>query len=232
MTQATNSADACGAMPRATDANPHHKVLPRHVASWDRRLADLRSVPGARSVPTLRLQVEVRITDDPIDDNLRTVRIILSNRSEIVNPTRVPEKLLDRTLYLAGLHVRAPEGLHRDHILERVRPSYRWNRWLTHAGLGINCGLACERPVDRGIVDLRTTFLPSWRQPRIVPHRTEPEPKFSSLAADDGGIDIVRALVIDYTRWIAATAAEQPWRPGTEGNPRRKAEKRIYLKTI
>lgn len=200
------------AMPRATDQNPLHRILPSQVANWEAHLGQLRTQGGRKALPVLKLRLEVRVSDDPLDPDRRTVRVILSNRSALVNPTRVPDKLLDRALYLAGLEVTAPAGLHRDHVLERVRPSYRWNRWLTHAGLGINCGLDAERSEQDGAVRLTTNFLPHWRQPRIVPFEVQPAPKFETLCGPDGGLDVVRALVASYREWIDQTVQREPWR--------------------
>lgn len=198
------------AMPLATNQHPHHKVLPRQVAGWNAHLETLRGIGGRKALPTLALQIEVRVSDDPLVDGVRTVRAILANRSLQVDPTRVPDKLLDRTLYLAGLVVKAAPGLHRDHVLERVRPSYRWNEWLEHAGLGINCGLDAER--TPGGVVLRTTHMPQWRQPRIVPHDIAQKPTFEALAGEDGGVAVARALVAEYEAWIEATVEAEPWR--------------------
>lgn len=201
------------AMPYATNQSPTHKVRPHEVAKWEAHLTKLRGIGGRKAVPTLSLRVEVRVSDDPIDASRRTVRIILANRSAMVDQSRVPDKLMDRTLYMAGLRVQASLGLHRNHLLERVRPSYRWNEWLEHAGLGINCGLECERPAnnDSGIL-LRTTFMPQWRQPRIVPYDISPRPTFQALTEADGGLGVAHALIAAYETWIKGIIQAEPWR--------------------
>jgi hypothetical protein len=209
------------AFPRATDKNPWHRIRPSEAVAWDVTLDRLRAVPGARALPELKLQIEVNVSVDPLDPDLRTVRLVLANRSTVVDQSRVPDKLHDRALYLAGLELTIDAGLHRKHVLERVEPSYRWNNWLTHPGLGINCGVEEPDGVSEGRVVLRTTYLPVWRQPRIVPHALSVRPAFDALCAEDGGIEIIRKLVNDYAQWIDTVFAAEPWRipPGQPANP-------------
>ena len=204
------------ALPRATDKEQTHKVTPSQVAAWDTHLENLRASRKISAVPTLKLRVEIRVSDDPLDGRRRTVRILLSNRSAVVDASRVPDKLLDRTLYLAGLTATIPPRMHRNHVLGRVRPSYRWNEWLEHAGLGINSGLEAEVLPGAETV-LRTTQMPQWRQPRIAPYDINPGPSFEALAAPDGGIAVARALVREYDAWIDATVAAERWKITSEG---------------
>lgn len=207
------------AMPRATIQDQAHRVLPSQVANWDEHLGRLRTRGLQPALPDLKLEVDVRISPDPLDPNRLTVRVILANRSSLPSP-RLPDRLLDRTLYLSGIEVTMPNGLHADHSLKRVRPSYRWNDWLTHAGIGINCGLSCTRPREDGAPLLLTTdTLPTWRQPRIEAFQIDPAPSFARLASADGGIEVVRALANAYRDWIADTVASEPWRVpgGTSG---------------
>jgi hypothetical protein len=201
--------------PRATDRDQRHRVLPSQVLAWDATLERLRGERGRLALPDDRfdLRIEANVVDDPLTPSLRTVRVVLANRSEIVNLSRVPDKLTDRAVYLAGLEIELDPGLHRDHVLGRVQPSYRWNNWLRHAGLGINCGVESAKGLDdgRGTV-LWTTALPSWRQPRIVPHLLAVSPRFDTLAAEDGGIPVLEALVADYKTWLEDVAGREPWR--------------------
>ena len=205
------------AMPRATDAQPWHKVRPTDIINWDATLQRLRSVPGGRATPDIDLRVEVSIVADPLNASASTVRVMLTNRSRVVNLSRVPDKLLDRGLYLAGLKVGLSPGLHRNHQLERVQPSYRWNSWLLHPALGINCGVdRLGGDPEQGVV-LVTNPQPTWRQPRIVPHALAREPTFDAMAAPDGGLPIARDLVAAYQRWIVETEDSAPWRiPGDQ----------------
>jgi hypothetical protein len=215
------------AMPRATAQSALHKVKPSQVAGWEATLKSLRASAGRRAVPEdIRLKVTVSIVNDPLDDTVVTVRVLLENRSEMVDRSRVPDKLMDRGLYLAGLRAEIPAAAHRQHILERIEPSYRWNRWLVHDGLGINAGI--ERlPGPPGVVALATTYMPVWRQPRIVPHKIEAEPTFVALSSDDGGLPILRDLVDDYEAWLAATIRNEPWRipAGQFGDEARERER-------
>jgi hypothetical protein len=201
--------------PRATDRDQRHRVLPSQVLAWDATLERLRRERGRVALPDDRfdLRVEANVVDDPLAPSLRTVRVVLANRSEIVNMSRVPDKLTDRAVYLAGLEIELDPGLHRDHVLGRVQPSYRWNNWLRHPGLGINCSVESAKSSGdgKGTV-LRTTALPSWRQPRIVPHAISVRPRFDTLAAEDGGIPVLEALVADYEEWLKDVAGREPWR--------------------
>ena len=200
------------AMPRATDAQPWHKVRPSDVVDWEATLRRLRAATGPRATPDIDLRLEASIVEDPLDPTASTVRVMLTNRSRVVNLSRVPDKLLDRGLYLAGLKVGLSPRLHRNHQLEWVQPSYRWNRWLLHPALGINCGVdRLPGNPENGVV-LVTNPQPTWRQPRIVPYALDSEPAFEIMARRDGGLPITRELVAAYDQWIAATEAARPWR--------------------
>ncbi len=200
------------AMPRATVNQPHHKITPSDVVDWEATLARLRGLSDPRALPELNLRVELSVAEDPLDTSMATVRIMLTNRSPVVDPTRVPDKLMERGLYLAGLEVSASAGLHRDHQLERVKPSYRWNSWLLHPGLGINCGIDVATKTPEGAVTLVTNVQPSWRQPRIVPFAIKREPKFADLARPDGGLEILSDLVEAYDEWIKETVEKELWK--------------------
>ncbi|MGH3431138.1 MAG: hypothetical protein ACRDQZ_26810, partial [Mycobacteriales bacterium] len=217
------------AMPRATDAQPLHKVRPSDVVNWDATLQRLRERAGPRALPDIDLQIEAAVVEDPLDGTASTVRIMLVNRSRVVNLSRVPDKLLDRGLYLAGLRVTLSAGLHRNHQLERVQPSYRWNRWLLHPGLGINCGVD-RLPGDAatGVV-LVTNAQPTWRQPRIVPHALDREPTFDAMAGQEGGLTIAHDLVEAYEAWIREIEAAAPWRIPADQRQDTTAEERERL---
>ncbi len=214
------------AMPRATVNQPFHKIAPSDVVDWDATLTRLRKTPGPRALPELSLRVELAVAQDPLDQTAATVRIMLTNRSPVVDPSRVPDKLMERSLYLAGLEVSASASLHRDHQLERVKPSYRWNSWLLHPGLGINCGIDVAARSPDGAVTLTTNVQPSWRQPRIVPFAIDREPKFADLSAPDGGVEILRDLVTAYGKWIDKTVVDEPWKIPFGQRPNPAAEAR------
>jgi len=65
-------------------------VRPTDIMDWDATLQRLRAAPGGRATPEIDLRVEVSIVADPLNARASTVRVMLTNRSRVVNLSRVP----------------------------------------------------------------------------------------------------------------------------------------------
>jgi hypothetical protein len=80
--------------------------------------------------------LEFENLDDPLHANERTIRIILANESELIKNDYAAARETDATLYQVQLALEFEPDLHKPIKLERIEPSYRYNRYLTHDALG------------------------------------------------------------------------------------------------
>jgi hypothetical protein len=183
-------------------------VVPAEVVGWDQTLANLRTNRRAAR-PRILPVLEYENLEDPLRPDERTVRIILANESDLIDADQAAARETDATLYQVELGVEFEHDLHRPIRLERIEPSYRYNRFLTHDALGINCGVRRQRLTDPNV--LETTALPVYFQPLIKQFEISPPPTFDKLGAADGGIDILRSLLAAFDDWLASIIASKPY---------------------
>src|SRR5262249_4905297 len=160
-------------------------VTTAHVVSWAQSFATLRA--GRRAArPTVEPVLEFENLEDPLRSNERTIRIILANESSLAKHDSAEARECDASLYQVELSVEFPPDLHRPIRLERITPSYRYNQYLQHDALGINCGIRRRGLSDAHI--LETTTLPVYFQPLIQQFEITPAPQFTRLSEKDGGL--------------------------------------------
>ena len=109
--------------------------------------------------------LEYENLEDPLHPDERTIRIILANESDLLDAKQAAARETDATLYQVEISVAFEPELHRPIRLERIAPSYRYNRYLAYDALGINCGVRRRGLVDANV--LETTSLPTYYQPLI-----------------------------------------------------------------
>ena len=183
-------------------------ITPLEVVGWGNTLGTLRTnrrVARPQILPVL----EYENLEDPLHPDQRTIRIILANESDLIDPKQAEAKECDASLYQTELSVEFPDDLHRPIALERIEPSYRYNQYLTHDALGINCGVRRRRLVDAHI--LETTALPIYFQPLIKQFEISPAPEFSKLGATDGGLAILKGLLTAFDNWLDTVIASKPF---------------------
>jgi hypothetical protein len=132
---------------------------------WTDFLDLSRNSTAAIALPKIRLDWDLQVAQDWLDATKRNLFIALENRS------RSPRTHVDETedaVFLVTVQAEVPEKLHRSLKLERIEPSYRYNRYLTYPAMGHNGGVkVLQAPV--GALLLETTWAPRYVQPRIVP---------------------------------------------------------------
>jgi Helicase conserved C-terminal domain len=183
-------------------------ITPSEVLAWDNTLTVLRTnrrVARPRILPVL----EFENLEDPLHPDERTIRIILANESDLIDSKQAEARECDCSLYQVELSVQFPPDLHRPISLERIAPSYRYNRYLTHDALGINCGIRRRRLVDPYV--LETTALPIYCQPLIKQFEISPAPEFARLAEADGGLEVLQQLLSAYDDWLETVIASKPF---------------------
>jgi hypothetical protein len=178
------------------------------VVAWEQTLAALRTNRRVAR-PTILPVIEYENLEDPLRPDERTIRIILANESDLLDPDQASAREADATLYQVEMAVEFEPELHRPIRLERIEPSYRYNRFLTHDALGINCGVRRRQLTQANI--LETTALPVYFQPLIRQFEISPPPDFDKLGDRDGGIKILRSLLQAFDDWLASVVAAKPY---------------------
>jgi hypothetical protein len=180
-------------------------ILPSHVksqASWQKFLSGLRVIPA--TVKTLApdlsgTSLSLQFDSDLKDPHRLNLRVMLENNSNAVRK-RMRHRF-DPSIHQVQLSVSLPACAHLALKLDRVEPSYRFRDFLTYPAIGINCGVEESREQDR--LQLKTTWMPRYTQPRIVPTAVKDVPTdFMRLGRDGFDPAALRPLVDSYRLWI------------------------------
>lgn len=186
-------------------------VRPSHQQSWDEYLATVRASGEPVLLPNLDLRLVVNATEDPLDPTRTSIHLALENWTPPLNRNNARE--LEPAIFQVSVSVLLPAAAHRPLHLERVKPSYRYNRYLKYPALGFNGGVVqTDEGPDRR---LTTTWSPRYVLPRIVPTVGDVELNIALLAQEDCLTGLM-PLAAAYERWLADVAGT-PVDHGLEG---------------
>jgi hypothetical protein len=144
------------------------KIRPSDVQAWDRFLAEARGSKLAVVLPDIALEWDVRVEPDFLSQESKSIHIALENRSELNISSEV-----EQAAFQVTLDIEVPTTLHRQLLLDRVKPSYRYWEYLQYPALGYNGGVEASSSGD--LVRLRTTWSPKYCLPRLIPVSLESE---------------------------------------------------------
>ena len=135
-------------------------IRPSDIVGWPGYLTRAATHPVV--LPKLALEWDVEVTPDFLNDDCVALHIALENKSEdpATNET-------ETAVFQVQLEVSLPQAGHRALMLDRVKPSYRYYRYLAYPALGYNAGVV-SRLVGEQIV-LTTTWAPRFTLPRLEP---------------------------------------------------------------
>ena len=176
-------------------------IRPSHVRDWKAYLAAVRASSVKVLVPTLSLKWVAHCVSDPIHNDRITVHLALENWTEPLNKNN--HKELEPALFQCSVTATISESAHRWLHLDRVKPSYRYNKFLKYPALGFNGGVVFGTNEGRPV--LKTTWAPRYVLPRIIPTDGNVVRDIAKLAQPDciAGLD---PLIEDYERWLEAVA--------------------------
>lgn len=156
------------------------------------------------AVPKIRLNWDLEIHTDWLDPSKRSFFLALENVSDM------PRQYADETeesVFLVSLRVELPAALHHPLTLERIGPSYRYNKYLTYAAMGHNCGVT-QVKADSAMRVLETTWTPRYTQPRIVPTAANGVLRRVRALSEPDSLDGLAPLVPAMQAWLKQLPAQ------------------------
>lgn len=173
-------------------------ILPSQYRDWKKFLEELRKRKNTPALPNVVPRWDIVVAPDWLNAKLLNIHIALENRSD--DPCQMVEET-DHCLFQTSLRVTLPAEIHHPLKLERVEPSYRYNRYLTYAASGFNGGVVrCD--AGNGLVVMETTWAPRFVQPRIVPtNYADIECDVHALASPDS-FDRLKPLSTHFRAWL------------------------------
>lgn len=175
------------------------EVKPSQYRDWNKFLVELRATPGKLVRPDVAPRWDIRVAPDWLDATRLNLHIALENRSE------EPKQHVDETdpsLFQVSFTASLPAGMHKPLRLERVEPSYRYNRFLDYPAMGFNGGVQRIASLEPEI-RLETTWAPRYAQPRMVAISHQGvAPQIRNLARPES-LASIEALPIRMREWLA-----------------------------
>lgn len=176
-------------------------IRPSDIHDWDRYLGSVRTSQLHVVVPQIELRWIVESLPDPVDSSRLTVHLALENWTALLTKTNFKE--LEPSFFHISVKVSVPAAIHQFLRLDRVKPSYRYNKHLKYPALGFNGGVSL---VKDGITHhLTTTWSPRYILPRIIPTNEAVERNIEKLAQPDCLLGL-NPLIGAYEFWLAKIA--------------------------
>ncbi|WP_321853904.1 C-terminal helicase domain-containing protein [Burkholderia cenocepacia] len=186
-------------------------ILPSDLQNWKKYLEGVRTSKLKPVLPQIELRWVIQVLPDPLDAARTTLHVALENWSNLA--TKANYKEVEPSLFQLAVTVAVPAKAHQFLHLDRVKPSYRYNRYLKYPALGFNGGVTLSRDGDTN--RLTTTWSPRYVLPRIVPISHGVNLNIARLSQPDC-LEGLAPLLPAYEKWLEATA-KRPVGEGVEG---------------
>ena len=187
-----------GAGGKAWGYRRHLTVPASQYTNWSAFLEGVRKSNLPVALPEIRLGWDLQLHRDWLDASKRNLFIALENVS------RMPRQHMDETeeaVFLVSLRAQLPDSLHHPLKLERIVPSYRYNKYLSYPAMGHNCGVVrVQSPPELQV--LETTWTPRYTQPRIGPTSANGVQRQVRALAHPNGLDGLTPLVPAMQAWL------------------------------
>jgi len=183
------------------------KFSPIEIANWQSTLDQIQVEMAAKSIadrrievalPEQRIEWAVAIRPDWSDSTRRAVHVALENRSAL--PQRGVSET-EESIFQVELRCYVPHSSHSSMRLDRVKSSYRFNRYLYYAALGFNCGVRNYMEADN--VVLETDWMPKYALPKIEPTTHGVDCTFKSLADSKQSVGAVSEIASEFISWVS-----------------------------
>ncbi|MGM8225055.1 DEAD/DEAH box helicase [Cellvibrio sp. ARAG 10.3] len=182
--------------------------------NWSDFLDRVRNSGLPLAVPNIQLSWDLQFNTDWLDSSKCNLFLALEN----VSPA--PRQHVDETeesVFLVSLRTQLPAARHHSLKLERIKPSYRFNKYLTYPAMGHNCGvIRVESKPELAV--LQTTWTPRYIQPRIVPTSANGVQRKVRLLAQPEGLEGIEPLVPAMQTWLDSLPREVNSREGLDAS--------------
>ncbi|MDR4513631.1 DEAD/DEAH box helicase [Nitrosomonas sp.] len=165
---------------------------------WSNFLELARKSTGQIALPKIRLGWDLQIANDWLDATKRNLFIALENKSESPR-THVDET--EDAVFVVSVQAEVPENLHRSLTMERIDPSYRFNRYLAYPAMGHNGGVKVLETTG-GTLLLETTWAPRYVQPRIVPTTATGVERGVRALSQPNSLDELMPIIPAMQNWL------------------------------
>ena len=201
------------------------------VKNWNDTLKGVaaeRSAQGSVDIATLdcpanlRIGMDVTFNRDLDEKGQYQLHIELSNDTAIARMSEVQQS--NNILFGAGFSLKLPVSSHKSLRMERVKPSFRFKKYLTFNVQGFNVGVDSREQGD--MLCAETTWLPRYYQPRIAPKEHGRIPLKFSVLKTKKGVDQLSALPQSYEVWIKEVRQHDPASGSDNPNETIKARER------
>lgn len=180
------------------------RIRPSHIRDWEAFLGAMRASSNAVVLPRFDFRWVAAVTVDPVDKARSTIHLALENWTPSLNSNNAKE--LEPALFQVAVSISVAAKAHVPLRLDRVKPSYRYNRYLTYPALGYNGAVVQTEEGD--LHRLSTTWSPRYILPRVVPVDDKIDLCIAHLSLPDG-LDGLRSLVPSYEEWLKSTESYQ-----------------------
>ncbi|MEK7322078.1 MAG: helicase-related protein [Pseudomonadota bacterium] len=167
--------------------------------NWAKYLTDMRARNHAPYIPEIKPCWDIEPSRDFADPSRMNLHVALENHSK---PLERSGDRIELSLFQVAVEVDLPLALHRSLRLDRVEPSYRYNRYMSYPAIGYNGGVA-QALTKEGRIRLCATWAPRYVQPRVRPldyPGVVRKMRDLSTAADVVGLT---PIVTHFKQWIA-----------------------------
>ncbi len=185
-------------------AYPSNRLFtPLEIKNWASTLDVLREDFHSKgnladfATPNLDIQWEIDLHVNPDDPTIGSVHIAIENKT---NEEKSINLEVEESIFLTEVSVSMDKSHHRPIQLDRVKPSYRYNQYLSYPALGFNSGIIAK--VEGNNLRLTTTWMPVYRQPRIRPIEMEGVDVRFTVLTSAVGIEQLKALPDQFDTWI------------------------------
>lgn len=177
----------------------HQLEIPAsQYTKWSDFLDRVRQSDLRIAIPDISLSWDLELHTDWLDPSKRNLFIALENVSQ------TPPQFVDETeeaVFQTSLRLELATALHQPLKLERIEPSYRYNKFLTYPAMGHNCGVERVQSTP-DISVLETTWTPRYVQPRIVPTSANGVERRVRALSVPTGLDGLAPLVPAMDEWL------------------------------
>lgn len=185
---------------------------PSRIKDWDQTLEALRNRLLCHAnladvaVPNLDIGWEIAVHTNPDDRDIKSVHIAIENKT---NNEKGRNRNLEteESIFLTQVSASVDKSVHCPIQMHRIKPSYRYNQYLSYPALGFNCGIRKHNNAEQ--LRLSTTWTPAYRQPRVKPITNVVDVRFETLV-QSAGIEELISLPDRFDEWIKGVESRDP----------------------